>query len=157
MNTTQQADPEKSKEAEPWMIFATSIVLILVGLGFGYYKFSNGQLARFLFEHGVKVTGTVVSESRSGKQAGETFYYELSYNWEDTPYVFKTSSKIDSYNVGDEVEVMLNPENPEEVLSPLDINKGSYMWSLIILTLGGFIFWLGLRKVKEKSSALPQG
>lgn len=142
----------KSKEAEPWLIFLIAVGVIAVGLGFGYYAFSNAKKASYLMEHGIKVKGILESKSRGTGSSDRTYHYKIKYTWEGQELNYETSSKFETHNEGDLVELLINPDDPNEVVinDRLDMNKGSYSWSLIILLIGGGIFWLGLKKVKQK-------
>lgn len=144
--------PTKSDDAKPWQIFLIAVAVIAVGLGFGYYTLSNNIRAANLEEHGVKVSGILDNKTRSSSSGNYTYHYELKYDWEGQELTYETSSKFESYGVGDKVELLVNPNNPEEVVinDPSDMGKGSFSWSLIILAVGGGIFWLGLKKVKQK-------
>lgn len=151
-NKSETQEEKHSKEAEPWMIFAVAIVMIGVGIGFGYYKFNNEITAGYLVDNGVAVKGIVMAESESGKSDNTTHYFGLEYQWEGTSYNHQISSKFNLYDVGEEVELLVDPEHPEKAMGEEDMNHGSYGWSVIILALGSFIFWLGLKKVKEKKA-----
>jgi hypothetical protein len=61
------------------------------------------------------------------------------------------------YDVGEEVELWVDPEHPEEAMGEEDMGQGSFGWAFIIMGLGGFIFWLGLKKVKEKKGGAAEG
>lgn len=142
---------KQSKEAEPWMIFTVAIVLIVVGIGFGYYKFSRVTKASYMEDNGVAVRGIVVKESESRKSgSSKTHYFDLEYQWEGTSYDHQISSRFDLYEVGEEIELLVDPQHPEEAMGEEDMNHGSFGWAFIIMGLGGFIFWLGIKKVKEK-------
>ncbi|MEQ8362885.1 MAG: DUF3592 domain-containing protein [Cyclobacteriaceae bacterium] len=142
---------KQSKEAEPWMIFTIAIALIAVGIGFGYYKFNNEIQAAHLKEVGVAVKGIVMDESESGKSgSSKTHYFDLEYQWKGISYNHQISSKFNLYDVGEEVELWVDPENPEAAMGEEDMGHGSFGWAFIIMGLGGFIFWLGLKKLKEK-------
>lgn len=152
--TSGAQEDKQSKEAEPWMIFTVAVVLILVGIGFGYYKFNNEIKASYLKENGVAVKGIVLEESESGKSgSSKTHYFDLEYQWEGTSYNHQISSGFNLYDVGEEVELLVDPEHPEEAMGEEDMSHGSHSWSFIILALGGFIFWLGLKKVKERKTS----
>jgi hypothetical protein len=149
--------PGESKEAEPWMIFGVAVVLIVVGIGFGYYKFNNEIQASYLKDKGVSVVGVVIEESEGGKSGGRTHYFDLEYQWEGASYSHQISSKFNLYDVGEEVELWVDPEHPEEAMGEEDMGQGSFGWAFIIMGLGGFIFWLGLKKVKEKKGGAAEG
>jgi len=145
---------KQSREAEPWMIFAIAIAMIAVGVGFGYYKFSTEIQAAHLKDEGVVVKGIVMEESESGKSgSSKTHYFDLEYQWEGTSYNHQISSKFNLYDVGEEVELWVDSEHPEVAMGQEDMGQGSFGWAFIIMGLGGFIFWLGLKKVKEKKAS----
>ncbi|MBX2943924.1 MAG: DUF3592 domain-containing protein [Cyclobacteriaceae bacterium] len=125
------------------MIFAVAIVMIVVGIGFGYYKFNNEVQASYLKDDGVAVKGIVLEESKSGRSgSSKTHYFDIGYQWEGTSYNHQISSKFNLYDVGEGVELLVDPKRPEEAMGEEDMNQGSYNWSLIIIALGGLIFLL---------------
>ncbi|MEQ9412280.1 MAG: DUF3592 domain-containing protein [Cyclobacteriaceae bacterium] len=149
-HTSGTKNQKQSQEAEPWMIFAVAGVMIVVGIGFGYYKFNNEMQAMYLKENGVAVMGTVLSESESAKSGDKTHRFDLEYKWNTISYNHQISSKFNLYDVGEEVELWVDPENPDAAMGEEDMGHGSFGWAFIIMGLGGFIFWLGLKKLKEK-------
>ncbi|MEP2668735.1 MAG: DUF3592 domain-containing protein [Cyclobacteriaceae bacterium] len=97
--------------------------------------------------------GIVMEESESGKSgSSKTHYFDLEYQWEGTSYNHQISSKFNLYEVGEEVELWVDSEHPEVAMGEEDMGHGSFGWAFIIMGLGGFIFWLGLKKVKEKKA-----
>ncbi|AWV97454.1 DUF3592 domain-containing protein [Arcticibacterium luteifluviistationis] len=143
---------EKPAEmASPAFIFGVGVVLICVGLGFGYYKFEKSSTASHLKENGVSVKSVITDFSQGGKSPDNSYHYTLEYQWEGKTFEYEASFKFREYKLGEEVEILVNPEEPEEAIinSHSDMDKGSYTWALILIGLGVFIFKLGFKRIAQ--------
>jgi len=107
-----------------------SIMLIVVV----YVVYSNNQFS----QKAIPVTGEVISydshESSDDDGGSTTMYtptYGYSYNGKNYTYTSSTSSSSPDYDIGEKVEVLVDPDNPEEVL----VNAFWERW-LIVVILG---------------------
>jgi hypothetical protein len=148
--------PKKSRQKDPMFIYG-GLVIFLIGSamisGAGYIAYSYFRFA----SNAVSVMGKVVEidEIRSTDSDGKTSttqYPIVEYEYEGTTY--KSRSTIGSsgsdYSEGEQVEILVNTENPNNVL----INTFTERW-LIVTFLGaiGLAFfgggcasiWIGFR------------
>lgn len=149
---SKNSSKEAIKDAPPWLAITIGVVLILIGIGMGYYKFSRVQTANILKEKGVQTKG-IVSFLERGK-TGSTQrkdYYTITYNYNNVPYEYKTELSFVYYNINEELMLLVNPDNPSQAMlfNIDDLNKGSYLWSLFLMVMGVLIIYYKRRQVLQ--------
>lgn len=144
-------DENPAKQAEPWMIFLVAAILFFVGIGFGYYRHSVVKKVAFLKENGTEVLGYVVGNNRSGDKGSYSYSYDVAYEYNGREYTYSTQYNTNAFNTDQVFPLLIDPQNPSNAIGNNDLEtiKGSYLWTFILISLGGFIFWLGLKKVRE--------
>lgn len=152
-----QESKKEIKYAPIWLTFLIGIIFIIGGLGLGYYKFDNYQIARLLREKGVEVKGVITDVSRqsSGKSnssSRRTYNYKISYDYGAIRHIYKTSFTNSLYQLNEEVIMLVNPDKPSQarVNSSQDLTKGSYLWTLLSLAAGVLIIYGGQLRVKNR-------
>lgn len=142
---SKNSSKEAAKDAPPWLAIAIGVVLILIGIGMGYYKFSRVQTAHILKEKGVQTKG-IVSFLERGKRGntGSTQrkdYYTISYTYNNVPYEYKTELSLVYYNINEELMLLVNPDKPSQAMlsSYEDLNRGSYLFALFLMVMGAMI------------------
>lgn len=108
--------------------------------GFFYIKADNEQKAQCTveIEAVVEENATVYIKKKSSKPKTRISYAPVySYEYNGKPYSIKSnnSSKPPRYDVGEKVEIMINPDNPSQIYEPGVVN----MIFPIILTAGGAV------------------
>jgi hypothetical protein len=149
----EQTSQSSSKQASPWIVILVGVGVIAVGLGFGYYTYSKDRLADYLKSNGARVESLVNEMTRSGKTGNQTYNFELDYQWKEKSYTYHTSFKSEFYKPGDRVLLLIDPLNPENAMieSVWDMDKGSYFWTLILMTIGSLIVVMGIRQMRSKN------
>jgi hypothetical protein len=125
------------------------IIFLLVGLGmlgFGGYSFLNTRSQLETWGH---TTGEIVSfEYRSDSEGGDLTVPVVRYRADNgreytaTPYEqHNTTVDVDGYRVGDEVEVVYNPDDPQDMF----LNDFMHVWFVPTLMggLGGLFALIG--------------
>jgi hypothetical protein len=125
------------------------VIFLLVGLGmlgFGGFSFLNTRSQLQTWGH---TTGKIVSfEYRSDSDGGTLTVPVVRYRADDgqeytaTPYEqHNTTVDVDGYGVGDEVEVIYNPDDPQDMF----LNDFMHVWFVPALLggLGGFFALIG--------------
>lgn len=170
-NTTDEGDPQENKkefvtkpssspqkkQGGPWVGVIVGLVFTAVGAFLIFSQYKEDQHADRL-RSGDKVMGTVVSESRTNSSDNQTtYYYTIEYQYNDQFYSYYTYFTFDDYNRGDKVELMINPDNPEDAAINRvdDLSKeGSYFWGFICFILGATVARFGakewIKQIKKK-------
>jgi hypothetical protein len=125
------------------------VIFVIVGLGmlgFGGYSFLNTRNQLDIWSH---TTGEIVSfEHRSDSDGGTLTIPVVRYRADDgevytaTPYEkHNTSVDVDGYSVGDQVEVIYNPEDPQDMF----LNDFMHVWFVPTLMggMGGLFSVIG--------------
>ncbi|MBX2962756.1 MAG: DUF3592 domain-containing protein [Cyclobacteriaceae bacterium] len=118
---------------------------------FAFYAIAIGLLVYFnnYIGNPESITGTVVSvkENDSGSQAPVV---EYTWNNEVKRYESTMYSSPPDYSVGDQVALLVNPENPDEAV--IDSFTERYMLSTVFGGVGTFflIFSIGLLVISRK-------
>lgn len=130
-----------------FMIFFILVTLMFAGAAIGTYLYEN----RFVDE-GILFEGTVINltENETGSLAPL-----VEYTYLDTLRQYQSSfySSPPDYEVGQQVPLILNPENPNEAI--IDSFNDRYLISIIFGGVGGFFLILSIglgvaaRKVKR--------
>lgn len=142
------------KDAPLWLSLAIGTLLILIGLGIGYYTYSQNQMVKTLNEKGIKVNGIVSFVDRTGtKPIDRTYHYTISYSYGNNSYSLKTSFKYVSYLINEEVILLVNPDKPSQAMPLDEFNRetGSYLWTLFLIAMGVLIIYY-----KRKETAVLQ-
>lgn len=141
-NTIPSKRPVIKKKGNPLILTIIGIGIILWGLGYGYYTYQSNVHGDILSD-GIKVTGEVMtkSESRTGSNNSSTYYFTIEYQFEEEYFTLYHNSTFSDYEKGDKVEIIVNPDNPEDasINTSSDIYKGSYFWSLVLLLVGAWL------------------
>jgi hypothetical protein len=130
-----------------FMVFFILVTLMFAGVAIGMYLYEN----RFADE-GIPMEGTVINLT-----ANETGSLAplVEYTYQDTLRQYQSSfySSPPDYEVGQQVPLILNPENPNEAI--IDSFNDRYLISVIFGGVGGFFLILSIglgvaaRKVKR--------
>lgn len=151
-----QVPKKEIKHAPIWLTFVIGVIFIIGGLGLGYYKFDNYQIAQLLREKGVEVRGVItdVSSQSSGKRKSSsrrTYDYKISYDYGDIRHIYRTSFTNQLFQVNEELMMLVNPDKPSQarVNNNEDLSKGSYLWTLLSLAAGVLIIYGGQLRVKN--------
>lgn len=122
-------------------IFMT-VGLLMIGVA-AYFVYSNRQ-----FEQRARpVQGTVVdfqSYVSTNDNSSTTMYkpvFEYVFNGKTYTYVSTTSSSSPEFEVGEKVNILVNPQNPEDVLVDSFLEK--WLISLILGIMGTFFTGMG--------------
>jgi hypothetical protein len=130
-----------------FMIFFILVTLMFAGVAIGMYLYEN----RFVDE-GIAIEGTVINltSNETGSLAPL-----VEYSYLDTLRQYQSSfySSPPDYEVGQQVPLLLNPENPNEAI--IDSFNDRYLISVIFGGVAGFFLILSIglgvaaRKVKR--------
>jgi len=116
-----------------WWGLVVASVFLMVGAGFlaGSYLVWSSQ--QELVRHGAKVDGSVVGLYSNGSGMAPVFEYE--WDGEILRSRSQISSRPASYQIGESVEIFVNPTNPEQAL----VNDFLHRWLLVMIfaLLGG--------------------
>ncbi|GEM_PF-4267051 len=147
---------QKIKTVTPAMAFRVGAVIILVGIGFMYLSYRQHQRGERLAA-GDTVVGTVLSERRETSQNKTTgYHYVIAYEYKGTAGEYETSTLFDNYNQGDQVELKIDPADPEEMAINMKedlYGRGFSSLILFLLALGGGAIYVGFYLRKQKKAA----
>lgn len=153
---SKNSSKEAIKDAPPWLAITIGVVLIFIGIGMGYYKFSRVQTAHILKEKGVQTKGIVSFLERGNTRSTQRKdYYTIAYTYNNVPYEYKTELSFVNYNINEELMLLVNPDKPSQamLLSNEDLNRGSYLFALF-LTVMGVLIIIYQNKVLKKRQEL---
>lgn len=152
--SNQNSSKKVVKDAPVWLSVSIAILLILGGIGLGYYTFSQNQNAKILTAKGVKILGTVSFVDRTKTNQNERMnHYTISYNYDNVSYTYKTSLKFIYYNINEKLTLLVNPDKPSMAMlsSDDDMNKGSYLWAIFLVFSGvGILYFKPKATINSK-------
>ena len=154
MTTVKQSESQQEiKDAPVWLSFAVAIFLVLLGIGVGYYTFSQNQTSKVLDEKGVKVKGKVSFINRTDiKDIDKMNHYTINYSVNNKSYDYKTSLKYTYYIINEELVLLVNPDKPSQamLMNEEDRNHGNYLWTLLFITVGILIIVYKRKDISKK-------
>jgi hypothetical protein len=142
-----------------------TIVQILVGVGFlAYSIFKIWKTIEFFRRRSASqawpiATGEVTSKKVSehwNRRSGKSYYPEITYKYSVIGQLFEKQTKLVGFftrksaekainNIGANIELHYNPENPKEHISEQDkVNILDMLLTAFILALGVFDLYLAL-------------
>ncbi len=157
-----EVDPksQKIKTVTPAMAFRVGAIILLVATGFMYLSYRQHQRGERLAA-GDTVMGTVLSERRETSQNKTTgYHYVIAYEYKGTAGEYETTTLFDNYDQGDQVELKIDPADPEEMAINMKedlYGRGFSSLILFLLALGAGAIYVGFYLRKRKKAATGNG
>jgi hypothetical protein len=140
----QELNPEKKIDSNTFVQrgkvpFLATLVLVILGI-----IFMGVAIAMFYFDQKAintftKTTGEVIALANTSDGEGASYAPVVAFQWEGRELTFQssTSSNPPGFQVGEEVELYVNPVNPYDVL----INSfGQRFTGMLIFGFMGIVF-----------------
>lgn len=122
------------------------LVMVLLGLGFAYFGWTSRASALEFIEASSSAAGRVVQVDTKRNSDGDILFYPVieftTAGGETIQFRSSTGTNPPAYNVGDQVEVLYDPNLPQNARE----NSFSGLWMLptILLVFGGLFTLIGV-------------